>query len=92
MNSPTRSTAWRWWVCALLLCASTINYTDRVTLSTIATRISQQFALSQENYGTIETGFGLAFAFGSLMFGLIVVSPCAGFTPRPCYCGRGLVS
>lgn len=72
MNSPTRSTAWRWWVCALLLCASTINYTDRVTLSTIATRISQQFALTQENYGTIETGFGLAFAFGSLMFGLIV--------------------
>lgn len=72
MNPPTRSTAWRWCVCALLLCASTINYTDRVTLSTIATRISHQFSLTQENYGTIETGFGLAFAFGSLMFGLIV--------------------
>lgn len=66
-----RSKLWKWWICGLLLCASTINYTDRVTLSTIATRITAQFHLTQENYGTIETGFGLAFAAGSLAFGLV---------------------
>ncbi len=70
-NSKPRSTAWKWWICGLLLCASTINYTDRVTLSTIATRITAQFQLTQEHYGNIETGFGLAFATGSLLFGLI---------------------
>lgn len=70
-NSRPRSTAWKWWICGLLLCASTINYTDRVTLSTIATRITAQFQLTQEHYGNIETGFGLAFAAGSLLFGLI---------------------
>lgn len=64
--------AWRWWICGLLLCASTINYIDRVTLSAIATRISGQFHLTQAHYGTIETGFGWAFATGSLLFGLVV--------------------
>ena len=73
MNSPahSRSTAWRWGICVLLLCASTINYMDRVTLSTVATRITREFGLSQEQYGSIETGFGLAFAVGSLFFGLL---------------------
>jgi MFS family permease len=64
--------SWKWWVCGLLLCASTINYMDRVTLSTVATRITAQFGLSQEQYGNIEFGFGWAFAVGSLAFGLLV--------------------
>jgi hypothetical protein len=28
-----RSSRWKWWVCALLLGASTINYMDRQTLA-----------------------------------------------------------
>lgn len=72
MNTPARIVSWKWLVCGLLLFASTINYMDRVTLSTVATRITAQFGLSQEQYGNIEFGFGWAFAVGSLAFGLTV--------------------
>ncbi len=67
-----RSAHWKWWVCGLLLCASAINYMDRQTLANAATRITRQFALSQEQYGNLEFGFGWAFAAGSLFFGLVV--------------------
>lgn len=55
----------------MLLCASAINYMDRQTLSSAASRISAQFSLSQEQYGNLETVFGYAFAVGSLGFGLL---------------------
>ena len=67
-----RTPTWRWWICGLLLCASAINYMDRQTLANAATRISQQFDLSQEQYGNLEFGFGWAFAAGSLVFGILV--------------------
>jgi ACS family hexuronate transporter-like MFS transporter len=63
------STAWKWWVCALLLGASTINYMDRQTLANAAVRITRELHLSQEQYGDLELGFGWAFAAGSLVFG-----------------------
>lgn len=71
-TGASRSHSWRWWICGLLLCASAINYMDRQTLANAATRISKQFALSQEQYGNLEFGFGWAFAVGSLVFGIIV--------------------
>jgi MFS transporter, ACS family, hexuronate transporter len=45
---------------------------DRQTLANAATRISRQFALSQEQYGNLEFGFGWAFAAGSIVFGIAV--------------------
>src|SRR5687767_1281166 len=66
-----RSGNWKWWVCGLLLFASAINYMDRQTLANAATRITRELALSQEQYGKLETGFGYAFAAGSLFFGII---------------------
>lgn len=71
MSAAPRSRAWKWWVCALLLLASAINYMDRQTLANAAVRISEQFHLTQEQYGTLELGFGWAFAAGSLIFGAI---------------------
>ncbi len=69
-SSPSRSGAWRWWVCGLLLFASTINYMDRQTLANAAVRISKQLQLSEQQYGGLEFGFGWAFAAGSIFFGL----------------------
>lgn len=70
-RSSGRSQAWKWSVCGLLLCASAINYMDRQTLANAATRISKQFALTQEQYGNLEFGFGWAFAVGSILFGIL---------------------
>ncbi|MEO8127077.1 MAG: MFS transporter [Bryobacteraceae bacterium] len=63
---------WKWWVCALLLLASSINYMDRMTLASVAKRIIEEFSLSKANYGTIEQYFGYAFACGAIVFGVIV--------------------
>lgn len=70
-ESPSRGPWWKWWVCGLLLLATTINYMDRQTLSSTATRITTEFDLSNEQYGNIETCFSLAFAAGATLFGVI---------------------
>ncbi|MBK8093336.1 MAG: MFS transporter [Verrucomicrobiaceae bacterium] len=66
-----RSNIWKWYVCGLLLLATTINYMDRVTLANASIRVTKEFSLSEEQYGNLELLFGWAFAFGSLVFGLL---------------------
>lgn len=55
----------------MLLLASAINYMDRQTLANVAVRIGREFAMTQEQYGNLEAGFGWAFAAGSLFFGFL---------------------
>lgn len=61
-----------WAVCIVLLLASTLNYMDRQTLSNQKTDISTEFRLDNAAYGSIELGFGLAFAAGCTFFGFLV--------------------
>lgn len=56
----------------MLLLATMINYMDRQTLANLAVEIKEQFSLSNEQYGDIESLFGVAFAMGSLVFGYLV--------------------
>jgi ACS family hexuronate transporter-like MFS transporter len=71
------SKRWKWWVCALLLFASTINYMDRMTLASVSRRVIEELHLTKADYGMVEQYFGYAFAFGAILFGVIVdrVSP-----------------
>jgi ACS family hexuronate transporter-like MFS transporter len=62
---------WRWWICGLLLLATMLNYMDRQTLSQSATDISRDLKLSNEDYGELERGFGLAFAAGGIVLGFV---------------------
>jgi MFS transporter, ACS family, hexuronate transporter len=71
MENVKHSASWRWWVSGLLLLATMINYMDRQTLSNMAVRITDQFQLSNEQYGNLEFVFGIAFALGSLFFGFL---------------------
>lgn len=71
-----------WWICALLLCASTINYMDRQTLSNSSEQIKAAFHLDKPDadgvmrgnqyYARLEWAFGWAFAAGATIFGFIV--------------------
>ncbi|HSH16498.1 MAG TPA: MFS transporter [Verrucomicrobiae bacterium] len=70
-SASHRLISWKWIVCGLLLLASAINYMDRQTLANAAVRISNEFNLSQTQYGNIEAVFGYAFAAGSLVFGFL---------------------
>jgi ACS family hexuronate transporter-like MFS transporter len=68
---PSRSSAWKWWVCGLLLLATMINYMDRLTLNQAAGRIKEELHLNNTQYGSVEFGFGVAFAVGALVMGRI---------------------
>jgi ACS family hexuronate transporter-like MFS transporter len=69
MNS--RPPAWKWAICGLLFLATMMMYMDRQTLATMAKRICDELFLSNEQYGLLEMGFGLAFAVGAIVNGLI---------------------
>lgn len=71
MNQRDRSVAWQWSVSGLLLLATMINYMDRQTLSNLAVRITEQFKLTNQQYGNLEFLFGISFACGSLFFGYL---------------------
>ncbi|MFO0939352.1 MAG: MFS transporter [Pirellulales bacterium] len=66
-----RSQYWRWLVSGLLLLATMINYMDRQTLSNLSVRITKHFDLLDQQYGNLETVFGVSFAIGSIVFGLL---------------------
>lgn len=67
-----RSDSWKWYVCVLLLFATVVNYMDRLTTNNLALAIQQDFDINNEYYGHLELGFGMAFAFGSLLWGYLV--------------------
>ena len=66
-----RSAPWKWWITGLLLLATTINYMDRVTLSSASVRITSELPLNDAQYGNLELAFGWSFAAGSLVFGFL---------------------
>ncbi len=69
LRRPVRSPAWAWWVCVLLLLATTVNYLDRLTLNTLARPILDDFQLNKRHYGYLESAFGSAFALGAILAG-----------------------
>jgi len=71
VSEKVRSPAWKWYVCGILLLATMLNYMDRMTLSVTITTIRHDFGLSREQYGEFEMGFGLAFALGGLVSGVL---------------------
>lgn len=52
----------RWYICVLLLLASSINYVDRQTLSVLKPHLEALLHWSESDYGWIVFGFTLAYA------------------------------
>ena len=55
----------------MMLLATMLNYMDRQTLAVTITDINRELHLSKSHYGNIELAFGLAFAIGGLLTGLV---------------------
>lgn len=70
-SNDGRSASWKWTICGMLFLATMIMYMDRQTLSLMSKPIIQEFSLSKEQYGMLEWGFGLAFAAGAIINGLL---------------------
>jgi len=60
-----------WYICVLLLLATTVNYMDRQTLANAAVRVRADFQLTNEQYGDLEFFFGAAFGCGAFLFGIV---------------------
>ena len=63
---------YRWVVCALLFCATTINYIDRQLLGILAPTLQVELGWSERDYGFIVTSFQAAYALGLVGFGYII--------------------
>lgn len=63
---------WRWWVCGVLLLATTLNYMDRIALNQMGKEIKAAFKVGDVWYGVLESGFQLAFGVGAVLFGIVV--------------------
>lgn len=67
-----RSASWKWAVCGLLLLATMLNYMDRITVAQLSKEIIYDFCLTEQDYGTIDAVFSIAFACGALLAGWMV--------------------
>ncbi len=66
-------TNWRWWMCALLFLATTVNYLDRQVLSlTWKDFIAPEFHWTDNDYGTITSLFSIIYAIFMLFAGKFV--------------------
>lgn len=63
---------YRWRVCAMLLLATTINYTDRQVLGVLAPFLQERFGWNEIEYSSIVTAFQAAYAIGLLGAGAII--------------------
>jgi len=75
MNQPAldqKPTAVRWWICALLFFATTINYIDRQVFAILAPQLQIEIGWSEIEYGYIVTAFQLSYAVGLLMVGKLI--------------------
>lgn len=62
----------RWTICALLFCASTINYIDRQTIAVLKTHLQSAFHWSESDYGWIVFSFQLAYAIMMVISGRFI--------------------
>lgn len=66
-----RSRRWAWWVCAILLAASLLNYANRVALTQNSKQVQDAFHTKKEGYSQVTSAFSTGFAIGGLSFGIL---------------------
>jgi ACS family hexuronate transporter-like MFS transporter len=64
-----RGEVWKWYICVLLLLATSLNYIDRLALNLQAKPMMRVLDFNEEGYGLVESAFGFAFAIGAILFG-----------------------
>ena len=72
MEEKIRIGKYRWYICALLFFATTINYVDRAVLGVLAPLLRNEIGWSDQDYGYISAAFTLAYAIGFLFAGWFI--------------------
>jgi MFS transporter, ACS family, hexuronate transporter len=63
---------YRWFICALIFFATTINYVDRAVLGVLAPTLRTEIGWTDQQYGYISAAFTLAYAIGFLFAGWFI--------------------
>ena len=63
---------YRWIICGLLFCATTINYMDRQVLGILAPTLQREIGWTEAQYGAIISWFTVAYAIGLLFAGRVM--------------------
>jgi ACS family hexuronate transporter-like MFS transporter len=63
---------YRWFICALLFFATTINYIDRQILSLLKEILDQRIGWTNTQFGLANSTFQFAYGIGLLGFGWLV--------------------
>lgn len=62
----------RWWICALLFLAATVNYMDRQVIALLKPTLQAHFHWTEVGYSNIVLAFTLAYAAGFLFVGKLI--------------------
>lgn len=65
---------YRWWVLAVFVLSTSINYLDRQTLAALAPDVQSEFGLSDTMYGLLQTAFNVPYAVVAPFAGLLIDS------------------
>jgi ACS family hexuronate transporter-like MFS transporter len=68
----TRVGYYRWFICALLFVATTINYIDRQVIGILKPTLQTEFGWTEIDYADIVFAFQLAYAIGLLLAGRLM--------------------
>ncbi len=63
---------YRWTICALLFCATTINYIDRQVLGILGPTLQRELHWSEVDYSAVVSWFTFAYALGLLLAGRLL--------------------
>jgi ACS family hexuronate transporter-like MFS transporter len=72
VDAPPGTGRYRWFICALLFLATTINYIDRQVVALLGPTLSATFGWSDIDYSHIIFNFTLAYAIGLLAVGPLI--------------------
>ncbi len=62
---------WKWWICGILFLATVLNYLDRQTMSICGPMISDEFELSNEQFGQLLSAFRWSYAVMQIPAGVL---------------------
>src|SRR5690349_2747683 len=63
---------YRWWVLAIFVLSTSINYLDRQTLAALAPDVQREFGLNDTLYGLLQTAFNAPYAIVAPFAGMLI--------------------
>jgi ACS family hexuronate transporter-like MFS transporter len=63
---------YRWWILAVFVLSTSINYLDRITLSAVAPALQKDLGLNDTMYGLLQSAFNAPYAVVAPFAGLLI--------------------